>query len=301
MTENIRFTGIYSAMCTPYDETGALNEAMIQKLVEYQVAAEVDGIWICGGSAEATLLSNDERKRILELAVAAAAGRVKIMAHVGALGTHNVLELTRHAAELQVDALSAVPPFFYQTDVQGLHDYYDAIAKESGLPLLCYNVPGLTGVEINCAIMESLLDIPGFVGLKYSAYDHFDMASIIALDGGRLTVLSGNDEVFLGALAMGAHGGVGLNHNYIPRTLVRIYRNFHAGNIDAARRDQIQVNRIVQVLWKYGSFPVMKHIMKRKGMDCGPPRRPIRPLTDDEAAALDQLIDPIDVLWEDCR
>jgi len=99
---------------------------------------------------------------------------------------------------------------------------------------------------------------------------------------------------------MGADGGVGLNHNYVPRTFVRIWRNFAKGDIDAARRDQFEINRIVHVLFEFGPFAVMKHIMKRKGFDCGPPRRPIRPLSDEEARQVDALIDPIGILWEDC-
>lgn len=300
MTKHSKLTGIYSAMCTPFDEGGAINEVMIEKLVEYHIAAGVDGIWLCGGSAEAVLLTGEERKRIVEVAAGAAAGRIKVLVHVGALGTDNVLDLARHAATRQVDGLSAIPPFFYRTDGRGMHDYYEAIAKSTDLPVMCYNVPGLTSVEMTCADVEALLDIDGFMGLKYSGYDHFDMSNIGQLDGGRLTVLSGNDEVFLGALAMGADGSVGLNHNYVPRTFVRIYRSFTGGDIDAAQRDQYELNRIVRVLFRFGPFAVMKHIMKRKGFDCGPPRRPIRPLSDDEAKDVDALIDPIDILWEDC-
>lgn len=300
MTESSKFTGIYSAMCTPYGNDGAINEAMIETLVEYHVSAEVDGIWLCGGSAEVALLSSEERKRTVEVATRAAAGRIKVLVHVGALGTDNAIDLARHAAAQQVDGLSAVPPFFYRTDLRGLHDYYEAIARSTDLPTLCYNVPGLTSVEMTCNEVKTLLDIDGIVGLKYSAYDQFDMSNILELDGGRLTVLSGNDEVLLGALAMGAHGSVGLNHNYVPRTLVSIYRNFMKADIAAARRYQYELNRIVRVLFRFGPFAAMKHIMKRKGFDCGPPRRPIRPLASEEAKQVDALIDPIDILWEDC-
>ena len=299
--QDLPLTGIYAALCTPYDADGAVHEEMLEKLVEYQVAAGVDGIWICGGSAEAALVAAAERKRILEVAVAAVAGRVRVLAHVGALGTENVLDLVRHAARQNIDGLSAVPPFFYRADRQGLHDYYAAIAAAApDLPVLCYNVPGLTGVSMTCGDVEALLDIDGFSGLKYSSYDLFDLANIKRLDGGRLTVLSGNDEVLVGALAMGADGSVGLNHNYVPRAFVRIYRHVQQGNLEAARRDQFEINAIVRVLFRYGPFAVLKHIMSRKGFDCGAPRRPIRPLTTAETAEVDVLIESIPILWEDC-
>jgi len=99
---------------------------------------------------------------------------------------------------------------------------------------------------------------------------------------------------------MGADGGVGLNYNYVPRAFVRMWRNFAKRDIEAARRDQHEVNRIVRVLFQFGFHSVTKHIMKRKGFDCGAPRRPIRPLSDEEARQVDALIDPIGILWEDC-
>lgn len=221
------------------------------------------------------------------------------MVHVGALGMDNILELARHAADQRVDGLSAVPPFFHRTDLHGLHDYYETIAEATELPLLCYNVPGLTSAEICCEDVSTFLDIPKVAGIKYSGHSLFDLANILELEGGRMNVLSGNDEVFLAALAMGAHGSVGLNHNHVPRSLVRLYRNFREGNWETAKQEQCQINRIVRQMFRLGAIPVMKHIMKRKGMDCGLTRSPIRVLTEEERRALNAEIDDTEILWED--
>jgi N-acetylneuraminate lyase len=300
LKDKVRFTGVYPALCTPFKDDGSLNEKMLERLVEFHLKAGVDGLWLCGGTAEVALLRLEERKAIVRLVTRAVNGRAKIIAHVGTPATRDVLELARHAAGCDVDAIASMPPHFHRVDPWGIKEFYETIGKEISFPLIAYHVPGLTGVELKSDMVATMLEIPNLVGLKYSDYNLFEMANILSLEEGRLNILSGNDEVFLGALAMGAHGSVGFNHNYVPRAFVRLYQAFRSKNWAGALNEQKQINRIVRPLLKSGMMvAVMKHILKRKGFDCGLPRRPLRPLSDEEAHNLDREIDPIEILWED--
>jgi N-acetylneuraminate lyase len=280
--------GILPALLTPMSEDGAsVNHATLARLVEFHIQSGASGFFVCGGTGEGLLLSPPEREAVLKTVLAAVRGRVKVIAHIGAVDTHSACELAEHAAGLGVDAIAAVPPIYFKVDQDALFDHYRLIAvAAAGTPIYPYNIPSSTGVEISAGVMARLLEIPTVGGIKYSSYNLFDMRNIIELAPERLTVLSGFDEVCVAGLAMGAHGAIGSTYNIMPAAFSALYQAMQAGDIAAAQALQFRANRVIKALLSAPLIAGLKAVLSARGYDCGGPRRPQRPLAPDERQRL---------------
>jgi N-acetylneuraminate lyase len=279
--------GIMPALVTPLNEDGtAVNLETLPPLLDFLLERGVHGFFVCGGTGEGLLLGVDERQAVLETVMAHVNGRASVIAHIGALATQDAQKMARHAASLGVDAIAAVPPVYFRVDQKAIVDHYRLIAEAAnGAPVHVYNIPSATGVEINAAIVSELLAIPNVSGIKYSAYNLYDMHRIIHLDP-RLTVLSGFDEVCVAGLSMGAHGAIGSTYNVMPATFSALYQAATTGDWERARALQERANRVIQALISVPLVAALKAILAEWGFDCGIPRRPQRPLTADERTRL---------------
>jgi N-acetylneuraminate lyase len=280
--------GILPALLTPMDDSGAVvNHAELRRLVEFHIQSGVSGFFVCGGTGEGLLLTPEERQAVLETVVAAAAGRVSVIAHVGALDTVTARQLAAHAASLEVAAVAAVPPVYFRVDDDALFDHYQLIAAAApGTPVYLYNIPSATGVEINARVMAKLVEIPSVRGIKYSSYNLYDMRNIIELAPGDINVLSGFDEVCLAGLCMGAHGAIGSTYNVMPATFVALYQAVQAGNLAEAQELQFRANQVIKVLLSVPLIAGLKAVLSSWGYDCGGPRRPQRPIVATERERL---------------
>jgi N-acetylneuraminate lyase len=280
--------GIIPALLTPLNEAGtAVNHTTLRRLVEFHIQRGVTGFFVCGGSGEGLLLTAEERQAVLETVVAAVNGRVSVIAHIGALDTAAAQHLAAHAAGLKVDAVAAVPPFYFRVDEAALYDHYRLIADAAGgTPVYLYNIPSATGVEITAATMAKLIKIPAVRGIKYTSSNFYDMRNIIELAPGELTVLSGSDEVCIAGLAMGAHGAIGSTYNVMPATFAALYQAFRASDLAEAQELQFRANRVIKALLSVPLIAGLKVILSSWGYDCGGPRRPQRPITAEERALL---------------
>lgn len=287
--------GIFPALITPLDGGKTVNFDTLRKLVDFHIQSGVHGFFVCGGSGEGLLLSVEERKAVLETVKEAANGRAQIIAHIGALATATAQELAAHAAELGVDAVAAVPPFYFRVDDDALYDHYRLIAEAAqGTPVHLYNIPSATGVEINARIMAKLIKIPTVRGIKYSSYNLFDIRNIMELlPNGELTVLSGFDEVCVPALAMGVPGAIGSTYNVLPATFSVIYRLMKQNNLPAAQEWQFRANHVIQALLKVPLVAGIKAILTEWGYPSGDPRRPQRPLTAEERTLILKSVEEV--------
>jgi len=292
--------GILPALLTPMDADGVtVNYTALRRLVEFHIESGVSGFFVCGGSGEGLLLSAEERQAVLDTVVDAAGGRVKLIAHVGALDTATAQRLAAHAAGLGVDAIAAVPPVYFRVDAAALYDHYRMIAAAGGgTPVYVYNIPSATGVEITAQVMAQLIEIPAVRGIKYSSYNLYDMHNIVTMAPDDMSVLSGFDEVCLAGLCMGAHGAIGSTYNVMPATFSALYQAVCAGDLAAAQQLQFRANRVIKALLAVPLIAGLKEILSSWGYDCGGPRRPQRPLGPEErqqllaavaAAGLEQL------------
>jgi len=286
--------GIYPAIVTAFDKNGNINEAMQREIIEYQIEAGVDGFYLCGGTGEGLLLTVEERKRMLEIALDQIKGRVGIIDHIGAFQTADTVELARHAGEAGADAISCLPPsWFYKPDAAGLVEYYKQVAGATDLPLLVYNIPQRTGLELTPGLMDKLRGIKNVVGLKHATGNLYQMGQIISLAKGEMIVFMGEDMFLLPALMYGAVGGIGGSYSIMPRYYVEIYKNFVEGNYEKATEIQVRANEIIPVYDGFMFISANKEILCMMGFDCGTGRSPNRPLTDEEKALLRKRLEEV--------
>lgn len=281
---NVKFTGVMSALVSCVDEDGKVYEQDMRRLMEWQLAAGLQGFYLCGGTGEGPVLQKETRMRIAEIAKDAVGDRAKLIAHVGAIDLKTAVELARHAGEIGLDAVSSVPPFFFHYGEKEIADYYRALADASGLPLLMYASP-LSGIQITWDMVDRLMDIPGMIGLKWTSYDYFTMHRIRELRGGNINVINGPDECLLCGLTMGADGGIGATYNLMPKLFAEIYDNYRAGNLEAAQKAQFKANKLIEILLKFGVVTGIKDALRMIGFECGYQVYPQKRFSEEEQKA----------------
>lgn len=281
---NVKFTGVMSALVSCVDEDGKVYEQDMRRLMEWQLAAGLQGFYLCGGTGEGPVLQKETRMRIAEIAKDAVGDRAKLIAHVGAIDLKTAVELARHAGEIGLDAVSSVPPFFFHYGEKEIADYYRALADASGLPLLMYASP-LSGIQITWDMVDRLMDIPGMIGLKWTSYDYFTMHRIRELRGGNINVINGPDECLLCGLTMGADGGIGATYNLMPKLFAEIYDNYRAGNLEAAQKAQFKANKLIEILLKFGVVTGIKDALRMIGYECGYQVYPQKRFSEEEQKA----------------
>jgi N-acetylneuraminate lyase len=288
---SLRLTGIMTALVTPYDAEGRVNLPVVRELVEFLLSQGVQGFYVCGGTGEGLLLTEEERRQMAETVVQQVRGRVPVVVHVGAITTDEACRLAAHAQEAGADAISSIPPLaYFGVGFEGIQRYYAAIAAACDLPLYVYNIPGATGVNVSPALFRELcLAIPTLAGMKFTSYNFFEMQQIIQMEipGRRLNVVSGPDEMMIAAQAMGADGAIGTFYNLVPRLFVDAYDAFHAGDVRRAMELQARANRLITVYFQVGGgMSAFKAAMKLIGFDCGAGRPPLPPISPEQEERL---------------
>ena len=228
------FEGVFTALVTPFRD-GAVDERSLTELVELQIAAGVDGIVPCGSTGEAATLSHAEHQRVVEVVVAAARGRVQVIAGTGSNSTREAIQLTRHAKEAGADGALLISPYYNRPTQDGIVAHYTEIARQTAFPLLAYNIPGRTGSNVLPATLARLAEVDQIVGVKESCGDLNQMAHLIASVPESFVVLSGDDWATLPLLAIGGKGVISTASNVAPAEVVELVRAFRAGDLARAR------------------------------------------------------------------
>lgn len=281
--------GIFTALLTPFDRDGKVDEAGLRKLVSTGIAKGIDGFYVCGSTGEAFLLKPEERMRVLDIVTEEAAGRVTIIAHIGSIGTDLSIDLGRHAAAAGADAISSIPPFYYKFSAEEVLGYYRDIADTIDLPVIPYNFPALSGVNLTGELVGRLREQARIAAVKFTSSDLFQLERMKKENPG-LIVLNGFDEICLGGLAMGADGAIGSTFNFMPEKFLGIRERFAAGDMAGARALQEGANEVIQILLGTGKLlNAHKFIMGLQGIPCGECRRPFLPLTAADRAKLEDV------------
>jgi len=230
------FEGVFTALVTPFRD-GEVDEPALRELVELQVAAGVDGVVPCGSTGEAATLSHAEHGRVVEIVVEAARRRIQVLAGTGSNNTRESIELTRHAKRVGADGALLISPYYNKPTQEGIVAHYTAIARETGFPLVVYNIPGRTASNILPATLARLADVEHVVGVKESCGDIAQISEVVAECPESFVVLSGDDALILPVLAVGGRGAVSTTSNVAPREVVELVRAFRGG--DPARALQL--------------------------------------------------------------
>lgn len=266
-------------MVTPLSENG-IDEAATRKLVNKLINDGVHGLFILGTNGEFYALSEEEKLTLVKIVVDEAAGRVPIFAGSGGISTEAVIQLTNQFAELGVDAVSIITPYLIKISDEELIQHYQAIAANTNLPIILYNIPANTKISISEQVFKELIKIPRIVGIKDSSGQLENIQMYLDLnDRADFSVLVGSDSLILPALQKGADGAVAATSNVLTKTDLGIYQAYLANDLEKAARLQESINDFRRAL-KLATVPsVLKYSLGLTGIPVGPPKSPVRGVT----------------------
>jgi 4-hydroxy-tetrahydrodipicolinate synthase len=229
------FTGVGTALVTPFTSSGAVDEAAVRRLARRQIEAGVHFLVPCGTTGEAPTLSGEERRRVVELVVEEAGGRVPVLAGAGGYDTREVVESARAMREAGADGLLSVTPYYNKPTPEGLFRHYQAIGEAVPLPILVYNVPGRTGCNVDPATLARLATIDNVAGVKEASGNVTQICEVLKAVPADFLVLSGDDALTLPAMAVGARGVISVASNEVPGEMARLVEAAERNDFAAAR------------------------------------------------------------------
>jgi len=270
--------GLVAATFTPFRADGTLNLPRLKPVIDAVIAQGATGLYVCGSTGEGPLLTTEERLRVAEVSVQAAAGRVPVVIQVGHNSLAEARAIAAHAQRIGADAISATPPGYFKPD--SMENFIACIAQVAGgapkLPFYYYHIPVLSGVRFDMVEFLRLggSRIPTLRGIKFSDATLHEMLACVEFEGGRFDILFGIDEMLLAGLAFGARGAVGSTYNFAAPLYRRIMAAFERGDLAEARRLQSLSAEMVRIIIGNGGRGGLKATMALIGADCGASRLP---------------------------
>lgn len=228
--------GCFVALVTPFQENGQLDEDALQQLVRWQISEGIDGIVACGTTGESVALNDQEYRRVIEIVVREASGKVPVIAGAGTNNTEKTVEMARLCQELGADAILSVTPYYNKPTQRGLYEHFRAIAEAVSIPVILYNVPGRTGVNLQADTTLQLAGLPNIRAVKEASGDLMQIMRILQKRPSGFAVLSGDDAITLPLLALGADGIISVVANQIPRDFTRLVHAALQGDLETARQ-----------------------------------------------------------------
>ncbi len=242
------FHGSMVAIITPF-RNGKIDEKAFGDLIEFHIANGTDGIVPCGTTGESATLSNDEHNRVVRLTVEAAAGRVPVIAGTGSNSTDEAIYFTKYAKECGADAALLITPYYNKPTQEGLYRHFKAIAEEVDIPIIPYNVPGRTGVNMLPSTVARLAGINNVVAVKEASGSMTQICEIYRLCGERLSILSGEDAINFPILAAGGKGMISVTANIVPKKMGDMWDAYTSGDIARARQIHYEIFDLHQIMF----------------------------------------------------
>lgn len=268
------FKGLLPALVTPFRD-GAVDEEAFIRLVERQIAGGVHGLVPVGTTGETATLSHDEHRRMVELCVKTAHGRVPVIAGAGSNATDEAIELVRHAKAIGADAALVVAPYYVRPNQEGLYQHFRAINDAVQLPVVVYNVPGRTGVDISNETLARLAKLPNIVGIKDATGDLARASMQRLMCGEDWVMLTGDDPTGLGYLAHGGHGCISVTSNVAPEQTSAFYNAAMSGDWAGALQYQDRLIRLHRALFSDASPAPTKFALAHLGLCTDEVRLPL--------------------------
>ncbi|MCR4376137.1 MAG: 4-hydroxy-tetrahydrodipicolinate synthase [Acidobacteria bacterium] len=260
------FTGVGTALVTPFTLDGSLDTAAVSRLARRQLDAGVHVLVPCGTTGETPTLSVEEKRRVIELVAAEAKGRALVLAGAGGYDTKEVIHLAAVAAAAGADGLLSVTPYYNKPTPEGLYQHYKAIADSTELPIVVYNVPGRTGCNVDPATLVRLATIPNIIGVKEASGNITQMAEILRAVPDDFIVMSGDDAITLPLMAMGGHGIISVMSNEMPAELVQLVEAFEQGAVADAQYWHNKLLPLMQVNFIEANPGPVKFAMAAMGL-----------------------------------
>lgn len=287
--KKIIFKGCGTAIITPFTEDG-VNFEEFERLIENQIENKVDSLIVCGTTGEASTMTNEERKEVMKFAIKVAKKRVPIILGTGSNCTKTAIEMTKYAESIGADGVLVVTPYYNKTTQAGLIAHYKAIAEATSLPIILYNVPGRTGVNIKPETCLELSKISNIVAIKEASGNLSQVAEISKLCGNNLNIYSGNDDQIIPILSVGGIGVISVLSNLVPEYVHNMCYEYFDGNIESSKNKQLKSLDLVSALFcEVNPIPV-KEAMNILGYNCYEPRLPLIKLSENGKDKLEKAM-----------
>jgi 4-hydroxy-tetrahydrodipicolinate synthase len=271
---DFRPKGVMPAMVTPFKEDESINEEQLRNLVNYFIEQGVNGLVPCGTTGEFVNMTFEERLKVIEIVIDETNGRVPVIAGTGETGTKVVIDATKAVTDMGADAAIIVTPYYLKPKAKGLYDHYYTIAEKTDIPIVLYNIPICTGVELPWTVVEDLADIENIVAIKDSSGDYKYHSALLEKVSDKISVLIGWDELVLGSLAGGSAGCILGSANVIPKIWLEIYDHVKSNRLSEAQALQKRVQKIARMLINTGALGA-KECLNLMGIPVGITRSPI--------------------------
>ena len=289
MTKNPIFRGAATALVTPLNENG-VDYVQLEKLINWQIEQGIDALVIAGTTGEGSTLTDEEHRELFRRAIKMIDGRVPAIAGTGSNDTAYAIDLTKYACELGYDAMLVVTPYYNKATQKGLIQMFTAIADASTKPLILYNVPSRTGVDIAPSTYAALADHPMIQAIKEASGNLSKVAETAHLVGDKLDIYSGNDDQIVPILSLGGAGVISVLSNPMPKETSRMCHDFFEGNIEASRKAQLDLIPLINALFCEVNPIPAKAAMAAMGYCDDYLRLPLTPMEEGNKAKLLKLM-----------
>ncbi|MBB3867837.1 4-hydroxy-tetrahydrodipicolinate synthase [Parageobacillus toebii NBRC 107807] len=289
----IQFGKIVTAMVTPFDHKGNIDFAKTTKLVDYLLENGTDSLVVAGTTGESPTLTTEEKVALFRHVVSVVNGRVPVIAGTGSNNTRASIELTKKAEEIGVDAVMLVAPYYNKPNQEGLYQHFKAIAESTSLPVMLYNIPGRSVVNMSVDTVVRLSEIPNIVAIKDASGNLDTMTEIIARTREDFLLYSGDDNITLPVLAIGGAGVVSVASHIIGNEMQQMIAAFEAGELAKAAKLHQKLLPIMKGLFAAPNPVPVKTALQLKGLDVGSVRLPLVPLTEQERIELMNLLNTL--------
>jgi 4-hydroxy-tetrahydrodipicolinate synthase len=291
--------GVYTALITPF-KNGTIDEEGLGRLIEFQLQGGVDGIVPCGTTGEASTLSYEEHERVIELTVKFVNGKIPVIAGTGSNSTLETVELTAKAKKLGTDMVLLVAPYYNRPTQEGLYGHFKKVAENVDIPIVLYNIPTRTGVNMLPELVARLAEIPNIVAIKEASGSLQQVADIYRLTKGRFTILSGDDNIFLPMMALGARGVISVLSNILPQKLKMLSKAFlDEKDIEKARTLHMELMPLFQAMFVEVNPVPVKESLYYMGLVEKELRLPLVPLADKNREYLKTVLREFGLLKRD--
>ena len=287
--KKVIFKGCATALVTPFTNDG-INFEELRKLIEFQILEGIDGLVICGTTGESSTMSLVEKKSVIDFSVKVANGRVTIIAGTGGNNTADAVAMSKYAESVGADGLLLVTPYYNKTTQKGLIAHFSKIAESVNIPIILYNVPSRTGLNIEPEICLELSKIPNIVAIKEASGNISQVAKIANLCNDELTIYSGNDDQILPILSLGGLGVISVLSNVYPKFVHEMVMDYLTGNWQKATASQIYSLPLINALFSEVNPITIKYALNKIGFNCGIPRLPLIELSDKNKERIDTLL-----------
>jgi len=289
MAQQLR--GILTALPTPFAADGSLDEVTLRILVDRSIGSGVHGVVVNGSTGEFTAMTSDERRRAVEIVVDQAGGRVPVVAQTGSASTAEAVRLSRHAESVGADVVMALTPYYEALSDQEIKTYFRTVAGSVDLPVMLYNIPGTTGIDLSPDTVGALArEIENIQYVKNSSSDMSQSAQLIHHHGDVISTFVGWDTLLLASLIEGAAGFTAGTANIVPAELVAVWDAVQGGEIAEARRAWNRVFPVIDAIMQEPFIAAIKGVLDAVGIPVGVPREPLAPLDPSTASRINGLV-----------